>query len=190
MTARRLVVGAAAASLLLGCGVRSESSPRRVPATEVPFGLVAEGRHDAGAAASTPTATIYLVGPDGLVAARRGASGTVDAATAMRLLLRGPTDDEAAAGLTTALLARGVAHVEGRSGETVNVELSARFRDGSVPRQSTALAQIVLTATSVPGVADVRFTSDGVAVAVPRADGSLTDRPVDRADYVTTVAPG
>ncbi|HEX6312359.1 MAG TPA: GerMN domain-containing protein, partial [Acidimicrobiia bacterium] len=54
---------------------------------------------------------------------------------------------------------------------------------------SGALAQIVYSLTELePGVR-VQFLVDGEPVEVPRGDGVLTRRPVDRDDYVELAPP-
>ena len=53
--------------------------------------------------------------------------------------------------------------------------------------RTTAIAQIVLSATSVPGIGAVRLTLDGRALETPLADGALTTRPLTAADYRTMV---
>ncbi len=49
--------------------------------------------------------------------------------------------------------------------------------------QILAIAQIVCTLTSLPGIGQVRFTNHGRPIDVPRADSSLTNQPVSRDDY-------
>lgn len=52
-----------------------------------------------------------------------------------------------------------------------------------------ALGQIVCTLTSVAGVDTMTFTHDGIPIAVPRADASLSPGPLTFGDYATLVAP-
>ena len=63
------------------------------------------------------------------------------------------------------------------------MDLSADLSQIPAADQILALAQVVCTLTSLPGIGQVHFTRDGKAVDIPRADGSLTNRPVARADY-------
>jgi spore germination protein GerM len=42
---------------------------------------------------------------------------------------------------------------------------------------------MVYTATAIAGVDGVRFEVAGEPAEVPRGDGTLTGRPVDRSDY-------
>lgn len=58
--------------------------------------------------------------------------------------------------------------------------------------QPLAIAQIVLTLTSRPGVGQVEFRVDGEPQAVPRGGGELArdDEPVAYDDYAMLVSPG
>jgi spore germination protein GerM len=65
--------------------------------------------------------------------------------------------------------------------------------DGGILRSGTAqqalgIAQFVYTATEIPGVERVRFRVGGQPAEVPRGDGTLSSRAVDRSDY-PSVAP-
>ena len=51
------------------------------------------------------------------------------------------------------------------------------------------MAQIVLTATSQPGVDQVLFSITGRPISVPTPTGVTTSRPVTAADYRPMVAP-
>ena len=51
-----------------------------------------------------------------------------------------------------------------------------------------AVAQLVYTATALPGVSKVQLRIDGDVVELPRGDGTLTKQPVGRSDY-STLAP-
>jgi spore germination protein GerM len=64
-----------------------------------------------------------------------------------------------------------------------NVELNPSFLEIPPADQILAIAQIVCTLTGVPGVGQVQFLQNGQPVNVPRADSSLTERPVSREDY-------
>ena len=51
------------------------------------------------------------------------------------------------------------------------------------------MAQIVLTATSVPGVDAVRLTLSGAPVEAPLPSGELTSEPLNADDYATFLVP-
>jgi spore germination protein GerM len=69
------------------------------------------------------------------------------------------------------------------NGGTAIVDLSRPFTALSGSDQLLALAQIVFTLTSRPGIGQVQFTLGGAAIDIPRANGSLTPSPVSRDDY-------
>ena len=64
-----------------------------------------------------------------------------------------------------------------------NVDLHASFLEIQPADQILAIAQVVCTITGLPGIGQVRFTQQGRPTDVPRADSSLTDKPVSRDDY-------
>ena len=51
------------------------------------------------------------------------------------------------------------------------------------------VAQIVLTATSVPGVDAVLLELAGEPIEAPLPDGELADRPLTAQDYATATVP-
>jgi spore germination protein GerM len=76
-------------------------------------------------------------------------------------------------------------------GDTAVVDLSAAFVEVGGQEQILAVAQVVLTATAVPGVGRVRILLEGQAVEIPRADGTLSSESLGAADYerLLTAAP-
>ena len=76
-----------------------------------------------------------------------------------------------------------------RSG-VAHVDLTTDVAELGGDEQLHAVGQLVCTLTAQPGVGLVSFTLDGSPVDVPRADGSLTDRPVSRDDYGELLEPG
>jgi hypothetical protein len=70
---------------------------------------------------------------------------------------------------------------------SVVVEVGGAFEDRTATDQALAVAQLVATLTTVPGVADVSLRRNGEVVDVPLPDGSLVRRPLVRADYVSLI---
>jgi spore germination protein GerM len=66
---------------------------------------------------------------------------------------------------------------------TARVDLASTVTELGGQEQLLAVAQLVCTLTSRPGVGRVSFSLAGTPVEVPRGDGSLTDEPVSRDDY-------
>jgi spore germination protein GerM len=188
MRYRATAVVIAAALLFVACGgSRSQSSPERLDKDAVPFGLL-----------QSPTTTVppttvpqreypfvvYFTGNEGPVLALRTASTKPDAKTVGGALLAGPTRDEVQVGLRTSIPKRAIGRIGNVAEHTVTIDLNAPFTEVSGPSQTRALAQIVLTMTSLHGVTHVRFLLDGEPVSVPRLDGTVTRKPVRRADYL------
>jgi len=175
------VVGAA------GCGVPTDESAHKLPAKDVPFGLL-----DREAGSQTPDsgqqeALVYFANDGRLVASSRKLAPPVSARSLVNALSRGPTRMEIAAGLRSALPDGAVDRVSLASG-TARVDLARPFTELSSSDQVIALGQVVYTLTGQPGVGLVRFTLLGAGTEVPRGNGSLTPGRVSRDDYVA-IAP-
>jgi spore germination protein GerM len=63
------------------------------------------------------------------------------------------------------------------------VDLGGSFGQVGGQEQILAVAQLVFTATSVPGIVKVQFTLGGRPVEVPAGDGTLTQGPLGRSDF-------
>jgi hypothetical protein len=180
-----LVVG-----VFVACGVPADPAPRVIPRGDLPFELV-----DPEPTAPVPTTvpitesmSVYLVLDDRLVEVSRDTQSPPTPRLALAALLAGPTAEEAAAGVRTAIgTASGVSTGEVQAG-TVEVELGPSFEAAGGSEQVLAIAQIVYTLTAVPGVDGVDFTLEGRAVEVPRGDGTLTGEALRR-DAFPNLAP-
>ena len=78
------------------------------------------------------------------------------------------------------------------SGATVTIDIGGPVDAPSGAESRRAVGQIVLTATSVPGVRAVLLTATGNRVDAPLPDGQLTSAPLTAADYeilLTAPAP-
>lgn len=185
MTPRALA--AAAAVALAACGVPTEDTAQVEDPAEVPFGLLDE------ATPTTPPATnvsptgvavqVCLLRDDRLARVRRAGAPDATPTDALQLLAGGPSPDELAAGFTTAFADDAVVtDVEATHG-VARVDLTRAFAADAGPRQALAVAQVVCTLTSQPGIGQVTFTLDGDPIDVPRGDGSTTSDPVSLDDY-------
>lgn len=183
---RTALAYALASASAAGCGVPAEDDARFEDEASVPYDLLDAPATTAPPSSAPFTATtveLCFVRGDRLVTANRSAPPDLTLTDSVELLAAGPNDDELADELRTAIpedplgarvtTASGVAHVD----------LAARFADTEGQRQVLAVAQIVCTLTSRPGVGQVSFTLDGEPVEVPRGDGSTTANPVSREDY-------
>jgi hypothetical protein len=168
--------------VLAGCGVTPEDSARQV---EPPGGTQPVWPSHTSPPDDTGTVPerLYLILGDEIVPTVRHVSAEPSPDELMDDLLAGPTDAERRAGLTSALLGDDIIASVHTVDNHVVVELVAGLGDTSRNDQVLAFAQIVCTLSAHPLITGVSFTSNGQAVAVPLADGSLSTGPLTTADY-------
>ncbi|HVF33214.1 MAG TPA: GerMN domain-containing protein [Acidimicrobiales bacterium] len=166
-----------------GCGVRSDSAPRPLSAGDVPYGLLEAAPPTTGAPRPPSVATegvnVYLVEGERMSPAVRQVNAPASVAKALTALLFGPVEDEVVVGLRSAISPTAGVQARALDGGTYLVDLSSEFAQGSVSEQVLGLAQVVWTATDIPGVTGVRFTLNGAPIQVPTPNGS-TGEPVGR----------
>ena len=191
---RRLRAAGTLGALLAAtaCGVPTGADPSTIAASDVPYGLAAPAAPPSAAASSVPgqAGWAYLVGPDEALVPRARDSGTGPLEERLGALLdaltAGPTEEERAQQLSTALPSGVTLEVAGIDGATATIDIS-----GTAPLSASrrAVAQIVLTAASLPGVEAVLLTSGGEPVEAPLPSGALTDAPLLPADYAVFLSP-
>jgi spore germination protein GerM len=182
----RMVGLAVVVVIASGCGVSAQSSARVTDDATVPFSLLdpnAPPLLPADPGTNSELIAACYVKDGKLTSLPVRLDSPVHLSDAVEALLQLPAD--APATLRTAIgdpspvldvrLEAGVAHVD----------LAPSLRELSGQEQLLAVAQLVCTLTSRPGVGRVGFTIDGAPVEVPRGDGSLTDEPVSRDDYAS-----
>jgi spore germination protein GerM len=185
------VVLLALAPAVTGCGVREQSSPESIDSSDVPFGLLETPPTREGSPTGDPAGdsfTLYLLGSERLVPVLRQAPQRVDLITALDTLAEGPTPDEVALGLHSAVGPERPARPVRVDGDVAVLELSDAFLAGSGD-QIAGLAQIVFTITGASTVERAQFLLDRQPVEVPTGDGVLTTKPVSRADYAPLAPP-
>jgi hypothetical protein len=178
---------------LAGCGVPVDSQPTALSRSHIPFDLLAPTQ-------STTTVTtapspievpvqIFLIGPTGhLVAVARDVSvSPPDLATVLRALVAGPTDPESAEGLQSAVTAQTTVLGANIAGGIATVNLGGTFGQLVGPPQIQAVAQVVFTASALPGVTGVTFELMGQSVQVPVASGAQV--PVANTSQFAALAP-
>ncbi|TYP80648.1 AMIN-like domain-containing (lipo)protein [Blastococcus xanthinilyticus] len=178
------------------CGVPTGDDPSTIAPSDVPYGLAAPAPRATAEQTPVPreeAGWAYLVGADGALVplARDSGAGSPEQRLGMLLaaLADGPTDEERARRLSTALPAGVTLSVGGIDGATATIDLSAAAPLPSGVASRQAVAQIVLTATSLPGVEAVLLTSEGEPVEAPLPSGALTDEPLLPADYAVFLSP-
>lgn len=181
MTPRRVLTTILLCALLaVSTGCRAQpTAPEPVPTPTSP----AERPPDPG-----QVMNVYFVRDEKVGVGGREIPKTNDAAaaalSAMRALVAGPSDDEAAFGLTSAI-PEGVA-VNGVTvdGDTATVDLTADFASGGGSLSMLLrVTQVVCTLTQFNGVEKVAFELDGEPAKAIGGEGVLVDPPVGRSDF-------
>jgi spore germination protein GerM len=171
---------------LWGCGVPDDGAPRAITESALPAEIV-----DPPTTTSTTTdvATsvieMFLVDDSILAAVQREVIQPVEPTAVLEQLLVGPSEDERAEGLTTQLSSGWELRGADLAGRTLVIDLGSEtieVLEGQSQRQ--AIAQLVLTATSLAGIDDVLIQIDGNPRPLPTDDGEADGAtPVDRDDY-------
>lgn len=131
------------------------------------------------------TAQVYLV-MQGRLVGRMRLLGAADPGVegALRALFAGPTQEESAQGVTSAIPPGVRLLTADISDSTASVNLSHEFELGAEQQVLIMrLAQVVYTVTESASVSRVRFLIDGEPVDVVSQDGAIHSGAVGRADY-------
>ena len=190
-------------ALVAGCSTSTTGDFERIPSGDIPFGLaspITTTTTSTTTVATTETSTdvveqpidLYFVLSSSVIRVQRNVASPASVAQALALLAEGPANDPAYAGLRTALPAGFQAEVQVTRGVAL-VDATRTFLTTLQPAdQRLAVAQIVLTLTSRPGVGQVIFRVDGESIAVPRGRGDIVDpgTPVTFDDYANLVTTG
>jgi spore germination protein GerM len=165
--------------------VQADSHPRTLASGNVPYGLL-EGAPSTTSPARPPLRTstapvfVYFVRAGRVHATVRNVTAPLTVPKSLAELLLGPAEAEAAEGVRSAINPAAGLQAKRIDPTTFLIDLSAEFAQGPTSEQVLGLAQIVFTATEVPGVTGVRFTLDGAPVEVPTPSGTLTSDPLTR----------
>jgi hypothetical protein len=196
---RRLaVLGIAALGLVAACGLPDDRTPRIIAAEDAPLDL---SEVPGNVATTTPSGSaeveIYLLRNGELEAASRSAEGE-DLATAVSLLLAGPTEDERDRGFTSSIPQETELNSATLDGGTAVLDLGCTG-DAPIdscgvlaltgPTQLAIFGQLTCTATDAPGVTGVRFLQDGSPQDAPTETGTArSPEAVTCDDYATLLA--
>ncbi|MDA8312573.1 MAG: GerMN domain-containing protein [Actinomycetota bacterium] len=176
------------ALLLAACGLGVDASPTIVNPKHVPYGLLRPPTPTTSPAVPSQYVTIYLDGPQRLVAVSREVPAPVSPAGVLRVLGQGPTSAEASDGLQSPISTAAPLTLLRIQTEQVTVNMARGFTSLTGEDQALAMAQLVYTLTILPGIKSVSVRIDGRRAKVPTGKGTLSGRPLDRTDY-ETVAP-
>ncbi|SDY67573.1 Sporulation and spore germination [Modestobacter sp. DSM 44400] len=195
---RRRLVGTVLtlAALTAGCSVPTGGAPEPIAAADVPYGL-ASPTSSASATPTSPTRLdqprVYLIGDDGALVPRGRdlAGGTLGERLDELLadLASGPTATELTDQLSTALHPDTTLSADELTGTTVTIDLGGSADAPTGEESKRAVGQIVLTATSLPGIEAVLLTRSGQRVDAPLPSGQLTSQPLASADYASLLTP-
>jgi len=182
---RRCPVGVLVLAVLLaGCGL-GRGDVVDIDPMSLPQRLV-------GSPAPSPTNTteparatgeVYFSSDEVLVQAMRTLNAAPGQPALQELLddlSAGPDARDRERGYSSALPPATRLRVTALQGDVATVDLAV---DQPPPDQTTAIAQIVLTTTSLPGVRRVRLTFNGKPINAPLANGAQTNRLLTREDY-------
>lgn len=184
---------AVAALVASGCGIEPEDQAQVADPDGVPFGLLDET--DGSLTGPDVELTdrrveVYYLRDEDLEAVGRSVTDEATVTELVDVLAEGPSESETTSGLRSALPAEGATGEVTTSRGTATVDLGEVFTDTSQEDQAAAIAQLVYTLTTQPGIGRVGFTLDGETVEVPRGDGTLTTDPLTRDDFPDRVADG
>ncbi|TQN38066.1 sporulation and spore germination protein [Blastococcus colisei] len=197
MTGRRRAVPAglvwAMALCVGGCGVPAGGAPEAIPSSEVPYGLAQASPESTSAPpASAPVEApfqVFLVSAGDVLVGRprevEGGTLRERLAHLLASLEESPTAAEREEQLSTVLSPEVRLSVSDLSDGTATIDLGSPTAAPSGAAGRRAVAQIVLTATSMRGVDAVRLTIAGDPVEAPLPTGELTSAPLTASDYAT-----
>jgi spore germination protein GerM len=183
-----LVTGALALS---ACGIPTQPSASPISARQTQNPLSVTPTTTGLCAKSECTSVdVFFVAPNGLLKpVDRLVPPHAKLSTVVGALLAGPTPQDFATGLASALGA-GIhllsAHL---TGDTATLNFSVDFGTLSGTQEVRGVAQIVYTVTQLkPGVG-VTFEIDGVPTKVPVESGALVTGAVHRSEYALMLTP-
>lgn len=178
--------------VIAGCSVPATSGYEGIPAGEIPFDLNAPSTTAAPTTTTSSTTTtidpnapagepgviseivdLYFVSGSNVVKTQLNITSPATATQTLGSLIAGPPQDGTAVGIRSALPELFTATVNVVRG-VATVNAASSFLNNLPPGdQNLAIAQIVLTLTSRPGIGQVLFSVDGSLIAVPRGRGDL-----------------
>jgi len=172
-------------AVLSSCAVPSSGSYQQVAPADVPFGLNAPQTTlpattttvlDLISIESVPIAVsepidLFFISNSRIIKVQRNVASPANPAQALSSLVEGPNTSPEFVGLRTALPTTFTASVDVIRG-VARVDATRAFLNSlSGFDQKLAIAQIVLTLTSRPGVGQVLFSVDSKLISVPRGRG-------------------
>ncbi|WP_436794853.1 GerMN domain-containing protein [Actinospongicola halichondriae] len=192
---RRAPLAVVAVMIVTACSLGPQEEPRLVdlPARERELPVGTEAGPEAVDTVEF-TATLYLIADnDRLVPVAREVTsdGSRDGqiTAIFRALVDGPSDEEADIGLRSAVPPATVVLESSATGTSVTLDLSAAFASIGGKAELLAVGQLVVTATTFPGVQSLNLRLDGTPIDVPLPTGALTDQAVTLRQFSALLDP-
>lgn len=192
-----LLMALVAATMLAGCGIPADEQPRALPTGASTPTFDADG-----GSLATPFAeevVLWFVRGGALVPTPRTTTGPVTSQGLLDLLAEGPTPQEEAAGIRTAVVSVVTGEPLVATAEEAKVDapdvpaseviivLDPQFK-ALLPTEQVLVLGEVVTTVAVGQVRRVVFVDeDGKALGVPTADGRLAEGPVGPQDYASLI---
>lgn len=169
---------------VIACGIPFETEPEAV---EIEVAVAADD--DIPTPGDLAAVSVYLVHDNSLVQVHRDLPSPPASGIIFGSLLGPVAEAEQRAGLRTAIPPDTRVIALNEDGSLLQIDLSREFASVGGEEEILAVAQIVLTASSIEGIDYVTFALDGVPTGVPVASGALSEEPVGAGDYATLVSP-
>ena len=192
-------------ALLAGCAVAGEGDFAAIDSSEIPLSLSQAATTTIATTTTTTLAPqldssqmvnelvdLYFILGAGLLKVQTNVVSPASPTQVLSLLGAGPLNDPSYVGLRSAIPQSFEAEVEVMRG-VATVSAPASFLRALAPSdQRLAIAQIVATLTSRPGIGQVTFVVEGTPIAVPRGRGDLVaaGTPVTFDDYAMLILGG
>ncbi len=199
------VIASVALILLSSCGVPNTNEFTKIADANIPFELNATTTSSstttttlapdlpmpgAGTGNLPPeiineTVELYFITANRVLATKIQIASPATTSQVLAALIAGPPIGDAGLGLRSALSTALTATIDVSKG-IANIDADAVLLDGLSPiDQRLAIAQLVLTFTSRPGVGQVVLSIEGSQIAIPRGRGDLAKpgTPVSFEDY-------
>ncbi len=184
-----MVLAAMLCCALAGCGIPTQGSPQSIPASKVPPALL--DPHPPTTTTTTPNSFVqvevfFLTASSQLQPEDRLLQPPAPLQSILSSLMTGPSQTEAASGLTTAIPDDVAVLSTTTQGNVVTVNMNSAF--GQITGNDTELAvgQIVATVAAAIGWGTgVMFEIDGQHTSVPIANGSQANGPVYLLEFLS-----
>ncbi len=186
----------ALALFLSACGIPTGGPPESIAPSDIPYGLTSTTPTPAPQASSLPGSDeprIHLVAADDVLVPRGRVVGGKTLEDRLERLMdelaAGPSSAELAEQLSTALPPDVRLSVTAVEGGTATIDISGGEDSPAGLESRLAVVQIVLTATSLPGIGASLLTRGGGPVEAPLPSGELTSAPLEAEDYAALLTP-